>query len=191
VQVVRVNTPLGFDGRMKVLRSMDACLDDTPIDRITVGDICGRAGISRPTFYRYFKDKYAVAHWYADYASSEGIYQTGRSLNWYDANLVTTQIFLDIKSFMSKVALSEDYNSIASYGRRRRRETLIETIVDYKHEKLTDELRFQVRYYALAETSAMRDWYIYSQEDSAEHISRLLESIVPGDLYRLLDSPTK
>lgn len=39
------------------------------IDRISVSEICGKTGLNRRNFYRYFRDKYEVVEWiyYHDY----------------------------------------------------------------------------------------------------------------------------
>ena len=35
-----------------------------PLDKIAVTDIVTRSGMTRQTFYRYFKDKYDLVNWY-------------------------------------------------------------------------------------------------------------------------------
>ena len=36
-------------------------MDTTPFEHVTVKDICQEAGVSRPTFYAYYRDKYDCA----------------------------------------------------------------------------------------------------------------------------------
>jgi Transcriptional regulator len=42
--------------------AMKKLASSRPIDKISVEDICQAAGCSRPTFYKYFPDKYAACY---------------------------------------------------------------------------------------------------------------------------------
>ena len=45
---------------------------DHPLDQITIGDICARAGLSRKTFYRYFDSKDGCLHALLDHTIMDG-----------------------------------------------------------------------------------------------------------------------
>lgn len=46
--------------RKAIIQAFDALIATTPFENISVDDITQAAGVSRATFYRYFKDKYDV-----------------------------------------------------------------------------------------------------------------------------------
>ncbi|MBQ2692911.1 MAG: TetR family transcriptional regulator [Clostridia bacterium] len=43
-----------------ILASFNELLEKKDFDKITVEEVCARAEISKPTFYRYYRDKYDV-----------------------------------------------------------------------------------------------------------------------------------
>lgn len=43
-----------------ILESFNELLEKKDFDKITVEEVCARAEISKPTFYRYYRDKYDV-----------------------------------------------------------------------------------------------------------------------------------
>lgn len=54
-------------GDITVVRILDATeelMRDISFDHLKVTDICEKAGISRQTFYKHFKDKYEIAQWF-------------------------------------------------------------------------------------------------------------------------------
>lgn len=48
-----------------------------PLEKITVKDIVKKAGLTRQTFYRYFKDKYDLVNWYFDVLAQKSFKQMG------------------------------------------------------------------------------------------------------------------
>lgn len=46
----------------KILLAMVDLLEDTPYDRLTIRQVCDRAGVSHPTFYAHFTGKDDVFH---------------------------------------------------------------------------------------------------------------------------------
>ena len=53
----RVPRVSGDDREAAILRSAEQLLDQTPLSRISIDDLASAAGISRPTFYFYFRSK--------------------------------------------------------------------------------------------------------------------------------------
>lgn len=44
----------------KISRSFVRLLEDTPIERVTIAEICTEAGVSKRSFYNHFCDKYDI-----------------------------------------------------------------------------------------------------------------------------------
>ena len=44
----------------KISRSFVRLLEDTPIERVTIAEICAEAGVSKRSFYNHFCDKYDI-----------------------------------------------------------------------------------------------------------------------------------
>lgn len=54
---VRARAARRHSQRERLLAAVEELCARAPLDAVTVGDIVGRAGVSRPTFYEYFTDK--------------------------------------------------------------------------------------------------------------------------------------
>lgn len=50
--------------KLDVVNAMADLMETTPLEKLTVSQICKASGISRSSFYRCFEDKYAVAQWH-------------------------------------------------------------------------------------------------------------------------------
>ena len=49
--------------KYKLANAMKELLVHTPVDKITVKQIVDQCDVTRPTFYRHFKDKYDLINW--------------------------------------------------------------------------------------------------------------------------------
>ncbi|MBO7689481.1 MAG: helix-turn-helix transcriptional regulator, partial [Clostridia bacterium] len=49
--------------RLVILHAFDELVEKVGFSKITVSMLCEEAGVSRATFYRYFKDKYDVMNY--------------------------------------------------------------------------------------------------------------------------------
>jgi AcrR family transcriptional regulator len=56
----RVSRPSGDDRELAILRTAERLLAQRPLSEISIDDLAKGAGISRPTFYFYFRSKEAV-----------------------------------------------------------------------------------------------------------------------------------
>ena len=66
--------------KYKLANGMKELLVHTPVDKITVKQIVDQCDVTRPTFYRHFKDKYDLINWYFDVLAQMSFKQMGISL---------------------------------------------------------------------------------------------------------------
>ncbi len=57
-----------YQTKLLIMDAADKLVEETPFDKLSVTQICEEAGISRATFYRCFKDKFAIAQWHVELA---------------------------------------------------------------------------------------------------------------------------
>ena len=106
----------------------DKLVEETPFDKLSVTQICEEAGISRATFYRCFKDKFAIAQWHVELAWAQGANEIGRTLSWKEGYYITEANIASRNLFYAGVAKSNDYNAIDNFAPRLRRKTITETL---------------------------------------------------------------
>lgn len=101
-------------------------------EQITVKAICDEAGISRPTFYHHFKDKFEIAQWFWDLAGERYLKECGRTLDWYESNLGMLRSFKEHAVFYAAVNTGDkDLNACINHGYRRRVMYLEDVIRDF------------------------------------------------------------
>lgn len=66
--------------KYKLANGMKELLVHTPVDKITVKQIADQCDVTRPTFYRHFKDKYDLINWYFDVLAQMSFKQMGISM---------------------------------------------------------------------------------------------------------------
>ena len=64
---------------------MKELLVHTPVDKITVKQIVDQCDVTRPTFYRHFKDKYDLINWYFDKILLESFEHMGEGRTVYES----------------------------------------------------------------------------------------------------------
>lgn len=140
--------------KLNVVNAMADLMETTPLEKLTVSQICKASGISRSSFYRCFEDKYAVVQWHIQFVHLNGVDQIGRTLSWYEGYFRTEADFVKYKRFYAGASKKSDYNTIDESIPRCRKETLIETIRDYHGKKLTTKLLFEIEALAAMEFKA-------------------------------------
>ena len=174
--------------KSQILDALEELARTTPYPALTVRMICERAGISRPTFYRYFKDKDDVVQWYWDRSGEKHLRQMGREQGWYEGNLRMLLEFREHAALMSAVlAHDEGMNSCIKHGYRQRVRYLRELIARENALALTDDVDFEIRFFADAESRAIAQWVQKGMVERPETLARRLEACVPSQLRIAID----
>lgn len=179
------------NSKLSIFNALDALMQHTPFDKITVTQICTEAHISRATFYRNFKDKFAIPQWHLNYAHARGTVQIGRTLTWQAGYYLTEAAIAERRDFYANVARSHDYNAVDNYAPRMRKKDLITTITDYHRIPLTNHLRFLVDATVEIEVHLLPKWHYGSYDVPLAEICSWMADAVPRELFDLLNTPAK
>lgn len=174
---------------LRVVETFERLLAKKSFRDISISQICEEAGISRATFYYHFSDKYAISQWYYGIVAEMYLFQTGRTLTWFQANYLNTAELAKHETLYRWCFNMSGYDSLFEHAKRRRIETLQETIVEYKHVKLSTELEFQIISLADAEVGGISRWFKDGMPYDVKQLCLYLDNIVPRQLYRLLNKP--
>lgn len=180
-----------FQTRMVVLDAVGELMQHQPFDKITVTQICAQAGVSRATFYRHFRDKFAVPQWYLDYAHSRGTEQIGRTLSWREGYYLTETLVAEKLEFFVNVAKSDDYNAVDNYAPRMRRKALITTLTEYRQVALTERLKFQIDATVEMEVHLLPKWHYGGYDVPLDELCSWIADAIPRELFELLNTPLR
>lgn len=176
--------------RNEILDAAERLLLDRSFADLKVKDICAEAGVSKPTFYSRFSDKYAIAQWHFTQVCEKSLYQIGRTLSWDEGDIIAVEGIYARRKFYTKAHQeSRGYQSISAFGHRIAHDALTETIVDYRGLDLTDELVFQINYWANSTLITVTNWSRKGMSVPPKEFAALLTSCAPRELYELLRDP--
>lgn len=171
--------------KLRILHAVDKSLD-----RMTITEICKNAGISRQTFYRHFKSKYDIPWWYCIYCRQFYLNEIGRTIDWKTGYYHHMRLIAQERDFFRK---SIQYSINTPFGQtimpENRQAVLFDTLENYRHVTVNDNLRFIVQVFSKLECEVLNDWF---RSDGPTDLMRWtddLVSLVPDRLYRALKIP--
>lgn len=117
-------------------------MEEMPFEKINVGLICGRCGMSRQSFYYHFKDKYDLVNWIFDieFISLVASRITETTVQAH-ADLIrqVCRHFYDDRSFYRKALMIKGQNSFSDHLREYLRPLVKEYLTELlKGEKVDD-----------------------------------------------------
>lgn len=175
--------------RLRIARAEADLLSEARFEDLTIDQICKRAKVSRSTFYYHFDDKFDVVQWHYDYVAQRYLAETGRTLTWMQALYRNTHEVLKLRELYLGAFATRGYQSLFSYSKRRRIETLRETLRDYHHVEVDEELEFQLFALAESEVACISRWFKEGMPYDLEQLCLYLVGIVPPRLFSILDNP--
>lgn len=101
--------------RQRLAAAIKAEMEHAPLDKITVTQIVERAGVTRQTFYRNFRDKYDLVNWHFEQLAQKSFKQMGVSLTLREALIKKFQFLKGEQTFFTQAFRSRDHNSVVAY----------------------------------------------------------------------------
>lgn len=187
--------PMSCKDRTKrsILDAVLALSDDTGIDHMTTADICRKAGVSRQTFYSYFKDKYEVTTWYLELLLEDNFMSLGQNIGWRDAYL---NEFINIEdsvhahpNALKNLFDSEDYNAVLSSASRTGARDFSCCYRTRFGKDPDDLLSFQIKAFARTASLVSTDWIRSSCSTPADKFIDKFITLIPRELFLALDVP--
>lgn len=164
---------------------MKKIIPGNDLDRITVSEIIEEADVSRPTFYRYFKDKYDLVNWYFQKLCDKSFMQMGVSMNLREA-LTKKFVFLrSEKDFFQAAFACESQNSLVEYDYTCIYQFYSNYIRKQGEVELTPEIEFLLKMYCRGSIAMTADWAKGGMKEEPEQIVSWLIAALPPKLHDL------
>lgn len=181
-----------FSNKAAILDAITRLSKSTGFDDMSISTICSEASISKTTFYRIFSSKYDVVEWLMTIYSASGLDQIGRTKNWHDGISYSVYNLANHRAFLcSANKTKHSMEKPAEIAYRHRRTTLEETVTKWMHVELTMRLKYQIDEWAYYSTHIAQAWYCKELDCREEEYVHLLESLVPSELFLLLNEPAE
>lgn len=157
-----------------------------PVNKISVEDIARAAGVSRRTFYNYFRDKYDLANKIFELDVAETYRQTlgsgGTYREFQEACL--GRFLLGITHVRNLSSNTHGLDSWRESASRTLAELLSGHIVDQAGEAaLTDRVRFHLLFFLRLSLRAMLDWEMQGKPVSVDELTDRIVTAMPEPLW--------
>lgn len=171
--------------RYKLAEAMKRLMERHSLEKITVSQIVELCDTTRPTFYRYFKDKYDLINWYFDKLAQRSFKQMGVSLSLREALLKKFEFMALEKKFFSAAFSCKTQNNLIDYDY----EMIYQFYCDFLQKsapvEFTPDIEFLLRMYCHGSIEMTADWAKSGMTISPEHMADLLIDALPPRLYEL------
>ena len=153
-----------------------------PLDKIAVTDIVTRSGMTRQTFYRYFKDKYDLVNWYFEKLVLQSFRQMGNGCSLQEALQLKFAFINSEHSFFKEAFKSNHYNNLVNYDFNCIYEFYKGIIEKNLNHSVDDDLDFLLKMYCKGSIDMTVDWVLNDMPISIEKIVSLLIEALPKRL---------
>lgn len=159
------------------------------INKITVKDIVDNCGLTRQTFYRYFKDKFDLVNWYFERIADKSFKQLSNGLSLYEGLEKKFSFIRKEKNFFIQAFLIEDCNSLINYD--------FQCIYKFYYDiicsktKMDESLDFMLRLYCHGSICMTMEWLQNNLDKSDKEMAYLLIDAMPNKLKKYLVTSDK
>ena len=156
-----------------------------PVDKISVRELVKNCGLTSPTFYNHFRDKYDLLAWIYNRRVEEVLKNFGVTLTFEQVVRRWMEILFEDEIFYLNALKNVVGQNSFRYATN---DYAINLIREYLAERceLTDELNCCLRFYMRAISESISDWCLGRRELSINEVAKLLVEWMPPPLKPLL-----
>ena len=156
-----------------------------PVDKIRVVDIAQNCGVTKPTFYRYFRDKYDLMVWVFAREAQGHVSRIGTDgYTWSDTLLDGLRFYEENRTFMAN-ALAHTSGRDSFIGQINEADIgYITAEIKRKTgiDAIPDDLDALIRIYCYGTGQYLCDWLMSSNPASCEMVAKAMEAAIPEQL---------
>lgn len=159
----------------------------TPVDKITIKQLCNYCDLGRQTFYNHFKDKFDLINWVYS-SETANIFRDYK--NDYDWEKVINKIFyhfLENKKFYQQVAKIRSQNSFSEFLVEHTREYYINAIrTRFAKEIIDCELLYTIEFNNYGAVNMSLKWIHNGMVEKPEAMAALMMENMPAKLKKYM-----
>ena len=180
-----VSAPKGEKTKYRLAESMKECMKSTPVEEITVRQICEICGVTRQTFYRNFLDKYDLINWYFDKLLTKSFEHMGRGTTVFDSLEKKFTYIQKEKAFFAAAFRYDKQNSLREHDF----DLILAFYENLIHEKsgspVSPEMHFLLEMYCQGSITMTVKWVLTGMDLTPSEFAALLVRAMPEDLKKL------
>lgn len=159
------------------------------IDKITISEITDNCGMSQPTFYNHFKDKYDLIIWIYVRDAQKIMGKIGQDgYQWRDTLLDAVEYYASNRSFaINALCHTSGHESFFELVRRTNVELLTaEVRKKIMTERIPDDIMGMIGVYVNGAVCFVFEWLVGDMRIAPEKVAEILEKSLPEPLKQYL-----
>ena len=183
-----VETSHEYQMRTRIFDAANDLLRAYSYQQLKVKDICRVAEISKPTFYRYFADKYALAEWVFTSYERPAMLLIARTQTLETSFRITCDQMLAHRHFYRKAYAMPGASTLIELNARTFIAGSEEILYHLRGLSRTEKLDFQIRYAAYLLSTMTARWLARDMPQPSDIFARYLAAACPRELRELFDA---
>ena len=158
------------------------------VDKITVKELAKNCGLTAPTFYNHFRDKYELMAWIYNQKVEASIKNFGVTDSFEDVICKWLEIILEDENFYINLLKNAVGQNSFRYATNDYAIKLLEDWIKARHNlrKLTPEISFCVKIFMRAVSEFVNDWALDKWDCSPREMAKFFVAAMPALLKPLL-----
>jgi len=159
-----------------------------PVDKITIKELTKNCGLTPPTFYDHFRDKYDLMAWIYNQKVEASLKNFGRGDSFEDVICKWLEIVLDDENFYTNLLKNAVGQNSFRYTTNDYAIGLLEDWIKARHNlrTLTPEIIFCIRFFMRAISESVNDWCLGKWDCSPRDMAKFFVGAMPAPLKPLL-----
>ena len=159
-----------------------------PVDKITIKELTKNCGLTPPTFYNHFRDKYDLMAWIYNQKVEASLKNFGRDDSFEDVICKWLEIVLDDENFYTNLLKNAVGQNSLRYTTNDYAIGLLEEWIKARHNlrTLTPEIIFCIRFFMRAISESVNDWCLGKWDCSPRDMAKFFVVAMPAPLKPLL-----
>ena len=182
-----VSAPKGEKTKYRLAESMKECMKTTPVEEITVRQICEICGVTRQTFYRNFLDKYDLINWYFDKLLTKSFEHMGRGTTVFDSLEKKFTYIQEEHIFFAAAFKYDNQNSLRQHDFELILAFYENLIREKTGRNLDETIRCILEMYCQSSIYMTVKWVLGELECAPEGLAKILVDGMPGKLSELFE----
>lgn len=171
--------------RNRLVDSLKQLMTQRPLHKISVKDISDHSGVTRQTFYRYFKDRYDCVRWYFVHVADESFAHLDE-MSIEMAFMRKFEIIQHDQTFYCEALLADVENSLFHYDCECMVKCFSSIIESKTQHELDFDTSFQVKMYCMGIVGMTFEWVKSGFNISELELTRLIILSMPEKLKQYL-----
>ncbi|MBQ6131436.1 MAG: TetR/AcrR family transcriptional regulator C-terminal domain-containing protein [Selenomonadaceae bacterium] len=158
------------------------------VDKITIRELTKNCGLTSPTFYNHFRDKYDLMAWIYNRRVEASMKNFGHGDSLEDVICKWMEIVLEDEDFYVNLLKNAVGQNSFRYTTNDHAINLLGDWIKIHHNlnELTPEITFCVRFYMRAISEFVSDWALDRWECSPREMAKFFVEAMPASLKPLL-----